>query len=128
MICKKREMGMNKHEKGNIYEEKAVKLLVDNDYSIVETNYRGKRGEIDIICLDRTELVFVEVKYRKTNEYGEGIESVDKNKIRKIYRTAEEYIFKSDLKDYSFRFDCISFLNNETKWIKNIIWGDEIGF
>jgi putative endonuclease len=121
-------MGMNKHEKGNIYEEKAVKLLVDNDYSIVETNYRGKRGEIDIICLDRTELVFVEVKYRKTNEYGEGIESVDKNKIRKIYRTAEEYIFKSDLKDYSFRFDCISFLNNETKWIKNIIWGDEIGF
>ncbi|MDR3259123.1 MAG: YraN family protein [Fusobacteriaceae bacterium] len=119
---------MNKREMGSIYEERAVKFLEDNNCSIVDTNYRCKRGEIDIICLDRTELVFVEVKYRKTNEYGEGIESVDKNKIRKIYRTAEEYLFRFNVKNYSFRFDCISFLNNETKWIKNIIWGDEIGF
>jgi len=119
---------MNKRETGSIYEKQAEELIVQNNYKILEKNYKNRIGEIDIIAFKDRELIFVEVKYRKTSDYGEGFESVDIRKMKKIYMTALDYITKSPLQDISYRFDCISFLNNEVKWLKNVIWGDEFGF
>jgi len=119
---------MNKRETGNVYEKQAEELIILNDYKILEKNYKNRRGEIDIIAFKEKELIFVEVKYRKTPDYGEGFESVDTRKMKKIYMTALDYIGKSQFKDISYRFDCISFLDNEVKWLKNVIWGDEFGF
>lgn len=119
---------MNKRKKGNLYENKAAEFLEENSYKILEKNYYGKYGEIDLIALKDGQIIFIEVKYRETSEYGYGVEAVDKRKARRIYRTAEEYLVKNHMEDYDIRFDCISYLKNEQKWLKNILWGDEIGF
>lgn len=119
---------MNKRKKGSLYEEKAAKFLEGNSYRILEKNYHGKHGEIDLIALKDRQIIFVEVKYRETFDYGYGIEAVDKRKAKRMYKTAEEYLIKNHIEDYNIRFDCISYLKNEQKWFKNILWGDEIGF
>ncbi len=81
-----------------------------------------------MIALKDGQIIFIEVKYRETSEYGYGVEAIDKKKARRIYKTAEEYLIKNHIEDYDIRFDCISYLKNEQKWFKNILWGDEIGF
>ena len=88
----------------------------------------GSFGEIDIVCRKDKLFVFVEVKYRRNKEYGFGEESIDYKKMKKIYYTAMEYTRKIKIKDYSIRFDAIIFLGEKVHWIKNILWGDEIGF
>ena len=46
----------------------------------------------------------------------------------RIYKTAEEYLIKNHMEDHNIRFDCISYLGENQEWLKNILWGDEIGF
>ncbi len=119
---------MNKRKKGSLYEDRAAEFLEENLYKILEKNYHGRYGEIDLIALKDGQIIFIEVKYRETSEYGYGVEAIDKKKARRIYKTAEEYLIKNHIEDYDIRFDCISYLKNEQKWFKNILWGDEIGF
>lgn len=80
---------MNKRKKGSLYENRAAEFLERNSYEILEKNYYGRHGEIDLIALKDGQIVFIEVKYRETSEYGYGVESVDRKKAIKIYRTAE---------------------------------------
>ncbi|MDR1835044.1 MAG: YraN family protein [Fusobacteriaceae bacterium] len=119
---------MNKRELGEFYENKAADYLTEHGCVILKRNYTTKIGEIDLICKDGDTIVFVEVKYRRTADFGEGMEAVDIRKIRKMYRTAEIYVAKTQEQDCHYRFDCVSFLDHETKWLKNVIWGDEFGF
>ena len=55
---------MNTKEKGNVGERLACKYLRRKHYRILERNRREGRAEIDIICENRTHVVFVEVKSR----------------------------------------------------------------
>lgn len=119
---------MNKREIGKSFEDKSCKILIDEKYSILERNYQNRYGEIDIIAEKEQELVFIEVKYRKTKNFGYGYEAIDKKKLQKIFRLAQFYIESKKLNNYKVRFDCMSYLADELEWIKNIAWGDEIGF
>lgn len=118
---------MNKREIGKTKEESCEKVLVDAGYDIVERNFATRIGEIDIIAENNEELLFIEVKYRKSKQYGYGEESVNKTKARKIFKTARQYIYKKNIQDKQIRFDIISIEDNEIRWIKNSFWGDEIG-
>ena len=119
---------LNTREIGNKYEDKSVETLVKEAYRILERNYQNRFGEIDIIAEKNKEIVFVEVKYRKTNKFGYGYEAVDRRKIMKILKLANYYIQSKKYQDYKIRFDCMSYLGNELDWINVIVWGDEIGF
>ena len=119
---------LNTREIGNKYEVKSVETLVKEAYRILERNYQNRFGEIDIIAEKNKEIVFVEVKYRKTNKFGYGYEAVDRRKIMKILKLANYYIQSKKYQDYKIRFDCMSYLGDELDWIKDIVWGDEIGF
>lgn len=55
---------MNHVEKGHYYEQEAADYLISCGYRILETNYRCRHAEIDLIAMDGDYLVFVEVKYR----------------------------------------------------------------
>lgn len=61
---------MNKREIGSLYEGRAVKFLEQHGLKLLERNFRGRGGEIDLIALDGIYLVFAEVKYRRTNGAG----------------------------------------------------------
>ena len=119
---------LNTREIGNKYEDKSIETLVKEAYKILERNYQNRFGEIDIIAEKNKEIVFVEVKYRRTNKFGYGYEAVDKRKIMKILKLANYYIQLKKYQDYKIRFDCMSYLGDELDWIKDIVWGDEIGF
>lgn len=118
---------MNKRTVGTIFEEKSCSILKNNHYKILDRNYSNRYGEIDIIALKDNEIVFIEVKYRKTLNYGYGLESIDEKKLKKIFNLAQKYINDKKLFNFHLRFDCMSYLGEDLEWIKNIAWGDEIG-
>jgi len=116
----------NKLLLGKNAESMAIAYLQTLGYSIIGRNFTIKGGEIDIIAFDRNEggtLVFVEVKYRKSNFYGEPYESVDYHKQERLRRAAFEYISRHGeniAEDTNFRFDVISISKNgKIKYFKN---------
>lgn len=91
---------------GKFGEKIASNYLCKNNYKIVEKNFRCKYGEIDIIAYDKKELVFIEVKTRRSKRYGTGINSIDTIKQKHLYKTAEYYLYKKKL-NKDIRIDAI---------------------
>jgi putative endonuclease len=118
---------MKNREKGTLYEEKALEFLKGRGYQLLTRNFYSKYGEIDLIVKKDCFIVFVEVKYRKNDFFGSGMEAVNKKKQRRIYLTAMKYIQNNNLEDADFRFDLISFSGEKLTWNRDIIWGDDIG-
>lgn len=109
---------------GNRAERRAARFLSRRQVTILTSNYRTPRGEIDLVALDQAELVFVEVRYRARPEYGDGIESVTTSKQAAITRAAEHYLaYHPNYQNRICRFDVVGMsgpLNNpEITWIKN---------
>jgi len=96
---------MNKGNIGSWGEEIACNYIIKNGMTVISRNYRSKFGEIDIIARDDNCIVFIEVKTRKNNLYGNASEYVTRKKQEKIILTAQEYI-GSDI-DTEMRFDVI---------------------
>ena len=90
-------------------EELACEYLEQKGFTIVERNYRTKQGEIDIIARGDNREVFVEVKARRTGDYGEPEEAVTDTKVRRIRAVASEYLGEKGL-GTDVRFDVISVL------------------
>ena len=109
----------NNSIKGQIGESFAKNYLKKQGYKIVETNFKNKIGEIDIIAYDNDILVFVEVKYRKTSQFGLPREAVNIQKQRKIRMVAMSYINKHNLHNKSCRFDVVEMLGQEITHIKD---------
>jgi putative endonuclease len=96
------------HDLGKSGENIALDYLKDNKYKIIARSYRLFRGEIDIIASDQKTLVFVEVKTRKSTDYGFPEESVTPSKQRQIRKIAQGFLAKNNLQDVECRFDVIS--------------------
>ncbi|NIM57598.1 MAG: YraN family protein [Candidatus Aminicenantes bacterium] len=96
------------HDLGKLGEKTALNYLIDNKYKIVTRGFRLFRGEIDIIAYDQKTLVFVEVKARRSTDYGFPEESVTPSKQRQIRKIAEGFMAKNSLQDLECRFDVIS--------------------
>jgi putative endonuclease len=97
---------------GNYGEMLALKYLSLNNHKILDSNFRNKNGEIDIITLLEDILIFIEVKTRYNLSFGNGVESVNYNKQKNIKSVARYYIFVNNLNNYNVRFDiCEIFLN-----------------
>lgn len=112
-----------RHVTGKYGEELAKKYLNKEDYSIIERNFSCRFGEIDIIALDnaKQEIVFIEVKTRKSFEYGTPSEAVTKIKKRHIMKVAEYFIYKNKLWSNFIRFDVIEvIIENEYPIINHI--------
>ena len=98
----------NKRGTGSDYEETAARFLESCGYTILEKNYRIRTGEIDLIVRDRENLVFCEVKYRKTGRVDAALDAVDHRKQLKIINTARYYLMKHpSSENLMIRFDVI---------------------
>jgi putative endonuclease len=89
-------------------EEIAVAYLKRQKYRIIETNFRCRCGEVDIIARDGKTLVFVEVKTRRTASYGLPQLAVTPFKQRQISKAALTYLSKNRLMEENARFDVVS--------------------
>lgn len=76
-------------ETGNRGETLAAEYLAKKGYKIVERNYRSKWGEVDIIAKDKNIVVFVEVKTKTTDQFGEPWEMVNRWKVEQVKRMGE---------------------------------------
>lgn len=105
---------MNNKQKGELGEDIAREYLIDKGFEIIESNYRIKTGEIDIISKTDDEIIFIEVKSRSNIRYGYPVEAVNYKKIKKIINTAKHYILVNNLHNKKIRFDVIEiYLNNK---------------
>ena len=93
---------------GKKSERLAEEFLKRTGYRILETNYRSKMGEIDIIAMEKRTIVFVEVKARNTNRFGSPKGAVTPAKQRKISMAALDYLKRSGQTGASARFDVVS--------------------
>ncbi len=93
---------------GRSGERAAVRYLRKKGFRILETNYRFHRGEIDIIALDRSCLVFVEVKTRTDKMFGFPEECVPFFKQKQIRWVAQGYLVTHAIEDRECRFDVIA--------------------
>ena len=105
---------------GDQAEDIAESFLIKNKLKIIERNYRFKAGEIDLIADDKGTLTFIEVKYRKSDSFGQPFETVTRSKQQKIIRTAEYFLQKHPkLSNKACRFDVVSIHNEDINWIQN---------
>lgn len=73
-------------------EQLTANYLRKNGWKIFETNFRCRLGEIDLIAANQNYLIFVEVKLRKSNRFGQAGEAVTFSKQQRIRATAELYL------------------------------------
>lgn len=112
-------MTENNRKTGAKYEEMAAGYLANQGIKILALNFRAKTGEIDIIAMDNTTLVFCEVKYRSSIKFGYPEEAVDYRKQDKIRKTAMYYMMSEHYSENTpVRFDVISILGTKIKHIK----------
>ena len=97
----------DKIQTGSLGENLAAEYLVKKGFRVVARNYRWKHAEIDLIVQREDWLIFVEVKTRNSNAYGEPESFVTDDQRRLIYNAAEEYIFSTDWNG-NIRFDIVS--------------------
>lgn len=91
-------------------EELARRFLKKKGYKILETNYRGRLGEIDLIAQDGDCLVFVEVKTRSSMAFGHPLESINPRKQHQLTKAAGEYLSGCGGEVRFCRFDAVSVL------------------
>lgn len=102
---------MNKFWIGLKGENAACAFLKKNGYRIISRNYRKSFGEIDIIAQKDENISFVEVKTRKSTEFGLPCQAVTKSKMDRIKKTAKTYIIENSL-DENYSFDVIEIYYN----------------
>ena len=110
---------MNSRETWIKGEVGARAFLEKKGYRIIETNFATKVGEIDIIAADGEELVFVEVKARRTAEFGEPIEAVTPQKVRKIVLVAKQYLTMKKKLGVPVRFDVVECIGGVYRHTEN---------
>ena len=91
-------------------ERRAVAHLVEAGIRIVERNWRCADGEIDIIARDGEDIVFCEVKTRRSLEFGPPAGAVVTAKARRLRRLALRWLTEHDQHARDVRFDVVSVL------------------
>ena len=112
---------------GDYWENVAEKYLHNKSLKTVKRNYFCKMGEIDLIMRDNGILMFVEVKYRKNDDWVSAAESVTKSKQRKIIKAAQMFLLQNKkYKEMNCRFDVVSIQGEKKEpvinWIKNAFY------
>ena len=99
-------------------EQMIESYLSEKGYEILERNYRKKTGEIDLIARspEKDEMVFIEVKTRRSQKYGHPEEAVDRKKLKKIEKTALFWMNEHNQTNTLWRIDVLALeLNGEVK-------------
>ncbi|MEA2087476.1 MAG: YraN family protein [Candidatus Caldatribacteriota bacterium] len=92
---------------GKYGEDLACDYLETKGYKIKERNFRTYLGELDIICEYKGNIIFVEVKTRRSDKFGYPEEAINLNKQQKIIKNALCYLAKYNLWKTNCYFDVV---------------------
>lgn len=112
------------NDAGKIAEDIAAQYLSKQGLKLIDRNFHCRFGEIDLIGLEQEILTFIEVRYRKNEQYLAVVETIDHHKCRKLIITSEYYLTQhKNYRSYQCRYDVIAItgeLNQPAiEWIKN---------
>lgn len=101
-----------RNDTGREGEAEAREYLIKKGYQILHTNWYWHHYELDIVAIDESMLVVVEVKTRSLDSLLSPEEAIDRKKIRRIVSAADAYIRHFNI-GLSVRFDIISVIKND---------------
>ena len=99
-----------RHVLGLYGERLAGNYLQSLGYEILERNWRCSFGEIDLIALDKSRWVFVEVKTRNGSGYGHPLEAINDAKLSRLRKLVSEFCRTRQLSGIEVRIDAVSVL------------------
>ena len=99
---------MDRRELGQRGESAAVVYLQRIGFTVLETNWRTRAGEIDIVASDGECLVLIEVKTRRTISKGSPEDAVSPAKQRKLGKLAAAYVQRMEREPAEIRFDVVT--------------------
>ena len=99
---------------GKLGEQHAKEFLEQNDYRVLEQNFRVGRSEVDLICEKNGDLYFIEVKTRSSTDFGLPETFVSEAQCLKIQEAADVYL-DAYRKLPGIQFDIIAVQINEKK-------------
>ncbi|NYT65467.1 YraN family protein [Alcaligenaceae bacterium] len=104
-------------------EKRAAQELRQAGLILLAQNLRCKAGEIDLVAIDGTTLVFIEVRQRESLHYGGAAASVNRRKQQRLIRAAQYFLPWLTWRHFSgrtppCRFDVVSIEPNGSNWIK----------
>lgn len=115
---------------GRLGEQQARAHLKKNGYAIIDTNYRCRLGEMDIIAREAKTIVFVEVRTKTGSRFGLPEESITPGKARRLLHLAQYYLQTHNLSENPCRIDLVAVTLDSAnyslitlKHIKNILAG-----
>jgi putative endonuclease len=93
---------------GSWGEQVAAKYLHGLGYEIVCRNYRCRYGELDLVCRLGGVWCFVEVKARKSLQYGDGLAAITAVKQKHLRGAAQYFLSRHNLAEAAARFDIVA--------------------
>lgn len=113
-----------KQQTGFDAEQRAVQHLQSCGMIIVGRNLLSKTGEIDIVAIDKETLVFIEVRHRRSQQYGGALASVNRGKQRRLIKAAHYFLPRIVQRHFAgctppCRFDVIGEEAQGLVWIRN---------
>jgi len=98
---------MSRRETGILGEKLAAEFLRERGYRIIETNYRCPEGEVDIVAWHGDSLVFVEVRTKRSRQFGSPEESITPIKKERLRLVAAHYREDHDGLPEQWRIDVV---------------------
>lgn len=93
---------------GRYGEDAAAEYLAAAGWQVLDRNWRGQGGELDIVALQGEDLVVVEVKTRSGTGYGHPAEAVTPAKLARVRRLAGQWLAAHDLRPRGVRVDVVA--------------------
>ncbi len=109
---------------GERAETLAADFLVARGLSIIQRNFRCRRGEIDIIARDGDTLVFAEVRLRTRSDFGGAAASITARKRARMTAAALYYLGRGSRTPPPCRFDALlldGLASDRIEWLKDVI-------
>ncbi|OHC63501.1 MAG: YraN family protein [Rhodocyclales bacterium GWA2_65_20] len=107
----------SRQEKGAAGEAAAAAYLMDRGLTVIARNFRVRGGEIDLVCRDGSNVVFVEVRLRSRSDYGGAAASITVAKQARLILAARHWLARHG--ERPCRFDCILIQDGQIEWLKD---------
>ena len=121
---------MRRIDTGKLGEKLARDFLKKRGYSVIETNYRCPQGEIDIVARHKDTLAFVEVRTKRSLEFGSPEESITSAKKERMRAAAASYLQMHSNLPQLWRIDVVAIELNQSgkplriELIENAVGGE----
>ena len=106
---------------GDKAERQAARFLKEKGMTILARQFQTRFGEIDLIARDGDEIVFVEVKARRSDAFGAPEESVTQAKLKRIAAVGEQFLDQKALSHLLFRIDVVEIVTEPRLEVRHIV-------